>query len=296
MTSVKDPVVVQPAPAERPARHGPDKQLGRKAAGYTAMTALALFALGPFLWTLSTSLKNIDEVFVYPPKWLPSTLKWSNYTSLWHSFPMDRWMFNSAYIVLLTVIGKLFLTATASYAFARLRWPGRDYTFYAFLTALMIPWEVTLIPGFVLMRQFGWIDSHLALIIPSIGDVFGIFLLRQFFLSLPRELEEAARIDGAGYFTVFWRVILPLSKPALAVVAVLGFMGVWNAFLWPLIMIDSTSKFTLPIGLQLLNSQHGTDWTVLMAGDVIALIPVLVVYLAAQKHFVQGITMTGLKG
>lgn len=296
MTSVKDPVVVQPAPAQRPARHRPDRHLGRKAAGYTALTALALFALGPFLWTLSTSLKNIDEVFVYPPKWLPSTLKWSNYTSLWHSFPMDRWMFNSAYIVLLTVIGKLFLTATASYAFARLRWPGRDYIFYAFLTALMIPWEVTLIPGFVLMRQFGWIDSHLALIIPSIGDVFGIFLLRQFFLSLPRELEEAARIDGAGYFTVFWRVILPLSKPALAVVAVLGFMGVWNAFLWPLIMIDSTSKFTLPIGLQLLNSQHGTDWTVLMAGDVIALIPVLIVYLAAQKHFVQGITMTGLKG
>jgi len=128
------------------------------------------------------------------------------------------------------------------------------------------------------------------------GDVFGIFLLRQFFLSLPRELEEAARIDGAGYFTVFRRIILPLSKPALAVVAVLGFMGVWNSFLWPLIMLDSTNKFTLPVGLQLLNSQHGTDWTLLMAGDIIGLVPVLIVYLAAQKHFVQGITMTGLKG
>lgn len=274
----------------------PSRSVGRKAVGYTALTALALFALGPFLWTLSTSLKNIDEVFVFPPQWLPSTLKWSNYTGLWRAFPMDQWIFNSAYIVILTVIGKVFLCSTAAYSFARLRWPGRDYVFYAFLTALMIPWEVTLIPGFVLMRQFGWIDTHLALIVPSVGDVFGIFLLRQFFLSLPRELEEAARIDGAGYFTVFRKIILPLSKPALAVVAVLGFMGVWNSFLWPLIMIDSTNKFTLPVGLQLLNSQHGTDWTLLMAGDVIALIPVLIVYLAAQKYFVQGITMTGLKG
>jgi multiple sugar transport system permease protein len=280
----------------RPTRGPGARSVGRKTAGYAALTALALFALGPFLWTVSTSLKNIDEVFIFPPQWLPSTLKWSNYTTLWHEFPMARWIFNSAYIVVLAVLGKLFLASTAAYAFARLRWPGRDYIFYCYLTALMIPWEVTLIPGFVLMRQFGWIDSHLALIVPSLGDVFGTFLLRQSFLSLPRELEEAARIDGAGYFAVFWRIILPLSKSALAVVAVLGFMSVWNSFLWPLIMIDSTNKFTLPVGLQLLNSQHGTDWTVLMAGDVISLVPVLIVYLAAQKHFVRGIAMTALKG
>jgi multiple sugar transport system permease protein len=270
--------------------------VARKAAGYAALTLLAAIALAPFLWTLSTSLKNIDEVFVFPPKLLPSTLKFSNYSSLWRELPISRWIFNSAYIVVLAILGKLILASTAAYAFARLRWPGRDFVFYAYLSALMIPWEVTLIPGFVLMRQFGWIDTHLALIVPSIGDVFGIFLLRQFFLSLPRELEDAARIDGAGYFGVFWWIILPLSRPALAVVAVLGFMGVWNAFLWPLIMINTTSKFTLPVGLQLLNSQHGTDWTVLMAGDVISLIPVVIVYLAAQKYFVQGITMTAIKG
>jgi multiple sugar transport system permease protein len=270
--------------------------VARKAAGYAALTLLAAIALAPFLWTLSTSLKNIDEVLVFPPKLLPSTLKFSNYSSLWRELPISRWIFNSAYIVVLAILGKLILASTAAYAFARLRWPGRDYVFYAYLSALMIPWEVTLIPGFVLMRQFGWIDTHLALIVPSIGDVFGTFLLRQFFLSLPRELEDAARIDGAGYFGVFWWIILPLSRPALAVVAVLGFMGVWNAFLWPLIMLNSTDKFTLPVGLQLLNSQHGTDWTVLMAGDVIALIPVVIVYLAAQKYFVQGITMTAIKG
>lgn len=282
--------------ADQSIRRSRGRWIARKSAGYAALTLLAVVALAPFVWTLSTSLKNIDEVFVFPPRLLPSTLKFSNYTTLWREFPMARWIFNSAYIVILAVLGKLILTATAAYAFARLRWPGRDYVFYAYLSALMIPWEVTLIPGFVLMRQFGWIDTHLALIVPSIGDVFGTFLLRQFFLSLPRELEDAARIDGAGYFQVFWRIILPLSKPALAVVAVLGFMGVWNAFLWPLIMINTTNKFTLPVGLQLLNSQHGTDWTVLMAGDVIALIPVLIVYLAAQKHFVQGITMTAIKG
>jgi multiple sugar transport system permease protein len=272
------------------------RQVARKAAGYTGLGLLAALALAPFLWTLSTSLKNIDEVFVYPPRLLPSTLKFSNYSSLWRELPMSRWIFNSAYIVVLAILGKLILASTAAYAFARLRWPGRDYVFYAYLSALMIPWEVTLIPGFVLMRQLGWIDTHLALIVPSIGDVFGTFLLRQFFLSLPRELEDAARIDGAGYFGVFWWIVLPLSRPALAVVAVLGFMSVWNAFLWPLIMLNSTDKFTLPVGLQLLNSQHGTDWTVLMAGDVISLIPVVIVYLAAQKYFVQGITMTAIKG
>jgi multiple sugar transport system permease protein len=282
--------------AKLPTRPRPSRRAGRKALGYAALTALALIALVPFLWTLSTSLKNIDEVFVSPPQWLPSSPKWLNYTTLWHELPMARWIFNSAYIVVLAVLGKLFLASTAAYAFARLRWPGRDYIFYSYLAALMIPWEVTLIPGFVLMRQFGWIDSHLALIVPSIGDVFGTFLLRQYFLSLPRELEDAARIDGAGFFAVYWRIILPLAKPALAVVAVLGFMGVWNAFLWPLIMINSTSKFTVPVGLQLLNSQHGTDWTVLMAGDIIALIPVVIVYLAAQKYFVRGIAMTALKG
>jgi multiple sugar transport system permease protein len=272
------------------------RSLQRKALGYLTLTLLALVALTPFLWALSTSLKNIDEVFVYPPRWLPLPLKWSNYTTLWHTLPMGRWILNSVYITVLAVFGKLVLSSTAAYAFARLRWPGRDYIFYMFLTALMIPWEVTLIPGFVLMRQFGWIDNPLSLIMPSIGDVFGIFLLRQFFLSLPRELEDSARVDGAGYLQIFVRIVLPLSRSALAVVAVLGFIGVWNAFLWPLIMINSPQKFTLPVGLQLLNSQHSTDWTVLMAGDVIGLLPVVIVYLAAQRYFVRGITMTGLKG
>jgi len=272
------------------------RTVGRQAIGYLALSLMAAIALIPFLWTLSTSLKNIDEVFVFPPQWIPEELKWSNYTTLWKELPIGRWIVNSVVVVVLAVLGKLILASTAAYAFARLRFPGRDWIFYVFLTALMIPWEVTLIPGFVLMRQFGWIDTPAALIIPSIGDVFGIFLLRQYFMAIPKELDDSARVDGAGYFRIFWSIVLPLSRAPLAVVGALGFMGVWNSFLWPLVMINTPERFTLPVGLQLLNSQHSTDWTTLMAGDVISLIPVIVVYLAAQRYFVEGITVTGLKG
>lgn len=283
-------------PAKRTRVRRRRRRVGRQVLGYTALSVMAALALIPFAWTLSTSLKSIDEVFTFPPQWLPSHLMWSNYSKLWHELPLGRWIINSLVVVVLAVAGKLVLASTAAYAFARLRFPGRDWIFYGFLTALMIPWEVTLIPGFVLMRQFGWIDTPAALIIPSIGDVFGIFLLRQYFLAIPKELDDSARVDGAGYGRIFVSIVLPLSRAPLAVVAALGFMGVWNAFLWPLVMINTPEKFTLPVGLQLLNSQHSTDWTSLMAGDVIALVPVVIVYLLAQRYFVEGITVTGLKG
>lgn len=279
---------------EDPGRGG--RSIAGRILAYGALVLLAIIALVPFVWMLSSSVKTNETIFSEPWQIIPPHPQWSNYSKLWHQLPIGRWIFNSAYIVVIAVLGRVVFTAMAAYAFARLRFRGRDYLFYGFLTALMIPTEVTLIPGFVLIRQLGWYDSHLALIVPQISDAFAIFLLRQFFLSIPKELEEAARIDGASYFRVFWSVILPLSKSALAVVAVLGFMDVWNAFLWPLVMIDATEKFTLPVGLQFLNSAHSTDWTALMAGNVIGLIPVVVIYLAAQKYFVEGITMSGLKG
>jgi multiple sugar transport system permease protein len=263
---------------------------------YAAMTLLAFIALLPFIWMVSGSLKTLDTIFNDPLQVVPAAPQWSNYDKIWNELPLGRWIFNSGYIVVVAVLGRLVLTATAAYAFARLRFRGRDMLFYAFLTGLMIPAEVTLIPGFELIRQLGWYDSHLALIVPQVSDAFSVFLLRQFFLSIPRELEDAARIDGASHLRVFTSIILPLSKSALAVVAVLGFMDVWNAFLWPLVMIDSVNKYTLPVGLQFLNSAHNTDWPSLMAGNVIGLVPVVLVYLAAQKYFVEGITMTGLKG
>jgi multiple sugar transport system permease protein len=288
------PVVTRPP--RRGRARGPGTSLRGKVLAYFALTLLALIALIPFIWTLSSSVKSIDTIFNNPWQVIPPHPQWSNYSKIWHELPMNRWIFNSAYIVVLAVVGRLIFTSMAAYAFARLRFPGRDYIFYGFLTALMIPDEVLLVPGFVLVRQLGWYDSHLALIVPKMSDAFAIFLLRQFFMSIPRELEDAARIDGASYFKVFTKIVLPLSKSALAVVAVLGFMDVWNAFLWPLIMIDSANKFTLPVGLQFLNSAHSTDWPSLMAGNVIGLLPVVIVYLAAQKYFIEGITMSGLKG
>ncbi|HYP43811.1 MAG TPA: carbohydrate ABC transporter permease [Propionibacteriaceae bacterium] len=272
------------------------RTLAGKILAYTALGLLAVIALVPFIWMLSSSVKTNVTIFSEPWQIIPPRPQWSNYSKLWDELPIGRWIFNSTYIVVIAVIGRVIFTATAAYAFARLRFPGRDYIFYGFLTALMIPTEVTLIPGFVLIRQLDWYNSHLALIVPQVSDAFAIFLLRQFFLSIPKELEEAARIDGASYFRVFYSIILPLSKSALAVVAVLAFMDVWNAFLWPLVMIDEVEKFTLPVGLQFLNSAHSTDWPALMAGNVIGLIPVVVVYLLAQKYFVEGITMSGLKG
>lgn len=282
-----------PAPVYRRRRSG---SIGRRVLGYAVLTLAALIALLPFAWMLSTSLKHPEEVFVFPPQWLPKHFVWSNYRTLWRQLPIGHWILNSAYVTVVAVGGRVVLSSLSAYAFARLRFPGRDYLFFGFLTALMIPWEVTLIPGFVLMKELGWVDTHFALIVPKMGDVFSIFLLRQFFLSLPRELEDAARIDGAGYLRIYWSIILPLSRSALAVVAALGFMNVWNDFLWPLVVLNTPAKFTLPVGLQLLSSAHTTDWNVLMAGDVISLLPVVVVYLCAQKYFVQGITTTGLKG
>lgn len=270
--------------------------VGRKTLAYLALSLLALVALVPFLWMLSTSLKSLDEVFLYPPKWIPSQAHFSNYTSLWRDFPMTTWILNSLKVTISVTIGVLITSSLAAYAFARMEFPFRNALFYLYLGAMMIPGWVMLVPNFVLMRRLGWIDTHWALIIPAIGQPFGTFLLRQFFLTIPKELEEAARIDGMGHFQIYRRIILPLSLPALATLAVFQFMGIWNEFLWPLIVLNSPSKFTIPLGLGYLNSQHSTDWTRLMAGSVILLVPIVILFVLSQRYYVRGIALTGLKG
>jgi len=268
----------------------------RKALGYLALALLAAIALTPFVWMVSTSLKNVDEVFLFPPKWIPDQLLWKNFTSLWDDFPMTRWLFNSIFVTFAVVIGRLFICSLAAYSFARLRFRWRDTLFYIYLATMMIPGEVLLVPNFVLMRDLGWLNTYWALIIPPISNAFGVFLLRQYFLGLPRELEDAARVDGASYWHIYRKIILPLSRAPLATLGAFTFIELWGSFLWPLIVIDSPDKMTLPVGLALLNDVHSTDWTRLMAGDVIALIPLLVVYLAAQRYFVRSISLTGIKG
>jgi multiple sugar transport system permease protein len=272
------------------------KRRTRRALAYGALTLLAVVSLVPFLWGLSTSLKSIDEIFLFPPKWLPSELRFDNYTTLWRDFPMNMWLWNSIKVSFFGVFGSLVFCSMSAYAFARLRFPGRDILFYLFLSTMMIPGAVTMIPSFVLMRYLGWIDTHYALIIPGLASAFGTFLLRQFFLTIPRELEDAARIDGARHWQIYLRIILPLSGPALATLGVFTFMGVWNDFIWPLIVINTPELMTLPVGLGFVNDVRNTDWARLMAGDMIMLAPTVVLFISAQRYFVRGITFTGMKG
>ena len=270
--------------------------LARRALGYAVLTALAVVALLPLAWMVSTSLKPNADVFAYPPDWIPDTLRFENYTSLWDDLPMTRWIFNTFFVSTTVVLGQLLFCSMAAYAFARMQFRFREPLFYMFLASLMIPYQVTLIPAYVLISKLGWVDSYQALIIPQLSAPFGIFLLRQFFLSLPRELEEAARLDGASYWRIYRTILLPLSVPALLAFGVFSFIGLWGDFLWTLVVIDSPEKMTLTVGLNFLSSQYTTDWARLMAGDVVSLLPLMLIYAAAQKYFIQGIAMTGLKG
>jgi multiple sugar transport system permease protein len=269
----------------------------RRALGYVALSLLAAISLLPFAWMLSTSLKQRFEVFIYPPVWIPERWQWDNYLSLWRDFPLwNNWIFNSVKITLAVVLIQLLICSMSAYAFARLSFPGRDLIFYLYLGSMMVPDVVNIIPTFVLMRSLGLLDTHAGIIIPSMASAIGIFMLRQFFLSIPRELEDAARVDGAGYWRIYWDIVLPLSKPALATLAVFLFIWTWSDFFTPLIFLNSPEKLTLPVGLAFINDRFSSDWERLMAGNTLSLMPLLLVYVAAQRYIVQGVTLTGLKG
>lgn len=269
----------------------------RRALGYLALSTVAAISLLPLVWMVSTSLKSRDEVFAYPPQWIPRELRWDNYSSLWGDFGLfNTWIFNSFKVVILIVLFQLLICSMSAYAFARLNFPGRDLIFYLYLGSMMVPDIVNIIPTFALMRQLGLIDTHAALVIPGMASAIGIFMLRQFFLTIPRELEEAARVDGAGYWRIYRDIILPLSGPAIATLAVFLFIWNWSDFLSPLVLLNTPEQYTLPVGLALLNDARSTDWERLMAGNVVSLVPLLVVYILAQKRIVEGIATTGLKG
>ena len=269
----------------------------RRIVAYVGLTALAVICVFPFLWMIATSLKTVDEVIREARALIPSDPQFSNYSSLWRDFPMSDWIWNSFKISALVTVGVVATSALAAYAFARIEFPGRNIVFLAFLATLMIPGMVYQVPKFAMIQELGWQNTHTALIVPALSSAFGVFLLRQFFLTLPKELEEAARIDGAGHFKIFTRVILPLSGPALATLAVFTFVATWNDFLNPLLFLDDYQKYTLQIGLTFLNEQHRSvvNFNRLMAGDVIALVPMVVVFIVAQRYYVRGIALTGIK-
>jgi multiple sugar transport system permease protein len=268
----------------------------RHAVTYVLLFAASIIMLLPFIWMLSTSLKTPNAVFVYPPEWMPNPVRWQNYADVVRVMPFLRYVLNTAAVATSITILHLLVSSLAAYAFARLRFPGRNRLFLAYLATLMVPGQVTLIPNFLIVKYLGWIDSYQALIIPQIFTAFGTFLLRQFFLTIPNELEDAARIDGASNFSIYWRIMLPLSGPALATLGVFTFTAQWNNFLWPLIVINDEQMRTLTVGLRALVGQFTVQYPLLMAGSVISVLPMLVMFLLAQRFFVRGIALTGLGG
>ena len=270
--------------------------LWRNVTAYTALSLGSVLMIIPFLWMLSTSLKDDRQAYVFPPIWIPSPVAWNNYLDTWQALPFNLFFLNSAFVSLVLTVAQLATCSLGAFAFARLRFPGRERLFVLYLATLMIPFQVIMIPLFVLVKEFGWIDSYWGLTIPLIFSPYGTFLLRQFFKTIPLELEDAAKIDGCSWFRIYWNIMLPLSKPAMATLGIFVFMWSWNNFLWPLLIVSSLEMKTLPLGLAYFLGQYTIYWNLLMVGATIALVPILVIFFFAQRYFIEGITLTGLKG
>jgi multiple sugar transport system permease protein len=275
----------------------------KKSFAYLLLIFAAIPMLAPFLWMLATSLKDQTGAMAIPPQWLPNQLHFENYSDVADKFRFGLFTFNSLKISLLSTLGQLLSCSLAAYAFARMKFRGKEIIFYALLVTMMIPYQVTMIPVFYVIRLLGWVDSHNALIIPSFfggtfgGAAFGTFLLRQFFETIPREMEDAATIDGAGKFRIYWDIFLPLSKPALATLGLFVFMGSWNDLLQPVIYLSSYDKMTLTVALAALQSSQETfQYNILMAGTVLSIIPILILFVFMQKYFVKGFVLSGIKG
>jgi multiple sugar transport system permease protein len=262
------------------------------------LAAGGVLMIVPFIWMLSTSLKPYAQVFAYPPEWIPQPILWSNYVQTVTTIQFGTFYENSLKISALVTLGQLFTCSLAGYTFARLRFPGRNAIFLGYIGTLMIPGQVTMIPVFIVMRTVGLLNTQAAVILPFLASPFGTFLFRQFYLTMPVELEDAAKIDGCSYFGIYRRIFLPLSKPALATVGVFTFLGSWNDFLWPLIMLQDKALMTITVGLaEFRNEMYGTaQWQLMMAGAMISVLPILIVFVLAQRLFVQGIALTGIKG
>lgn len=257
---------------------------------------VAVFIL-PFLWMLSTALKPNADVLAYPPDFIPSSFEWHNFTDAWNALPFNRFLVNTIIITAAAVAGNLVSCVLPAYAFARLRAPGRSAMFALMLATMMIPFEVTLVPTFVMFSKLGMVNTFWPLILPAwFGSAFFIFLLRQFFTTIPRELDDAARIDGAGHVRILWSILLPQIRPAIATVAVFSFIGSWNNLLGPLIYLRDQDKYTLALGLSLFQGTYATQYNQMMAVALITLLPIIVVFFLAQRTFISGITLTGMGG
>ncbi len=272
------------------------RHIGIGIASHLVLIVGSLIMLFPFIWTVSTSLKAINEVFVFPPMLLGDEIRWENYLKVSERYPFFQFFLNTLKITAIVAVCQLLTSSMAGFVFARLKFKFRDTLFAFYLATIIIPVQVTIIPTFFMMRTYGLTDTHWSLILPGVVSAFGTFLMRQFFLSIPGALEEAARIDGCNPFMIYWRIFVPLSKPAIATLGIFICIGVWNDFLNPLIFLNTTEKMTLTLGLATMQGLYSTDWPTLMAGTTISLVPIIVVFLLAQDVFVRGVTLSGLKG
>jgi len=268
---------------------------------YTLIIAGAIIELIPLYWMLASSLKPIGELYRIPPKWVPSRLEWINYVKAFNYLPFGRFFLNTVVIVVFTMAGSVLSSSLVAFSFARLRWPGCDRIFVLLLTSMMIPAASTIIPEYIIFKHLNMVNTFYPLILPTyLAPAFYVFMLRQFFLTIPREMDDAARIDGCSNFRIYWQIMMPLAKPALGVVAIYQFRGAWNDFFRPIIYIHDKAKFTLSVGLDLMKSggigEAGEPWNQIMAVSLVATLPMLLVFFFLQRMFIQGIVVTGVKG
>ena len=276
--------------------------IGNRIVAYVGMTFLAVLFIFPFFWTAASSLKAASDIYIYPPIWIPAVLRWNNYPEVFHLVPYATWFANTVIVVVLQTLGVVISAALVAYSFSRFRYPGRDLLFLLTLGTMMLPAEVTLIPTYLLFKYLGWLNTLKPLWLPAWfgGGAFNIFLLRQFLLALPRELDEAAIVDGASYPRILWSILLPLMKPALATVAVINFIFGWNDFLGPLVYLTSPENFTLAVGLRYFDvtpNQPGVPQLhLLMAAVVMGTVPIIALFFVTQRYFVEGVVLSGIKG
>ncbi|MER7501416.1 carbohydrate ABC transporter permease [Nonomuraea pusilla] len=294
LTAPPRPKSVAPVPARRgPRKYG-------KALTYVALTAGAIPTLLPFVWLLRSALMQDSQMFIAPPQWIPDPFQWSNFTEALTAQPFGRYFVNTVVIAVVSVIGTVLTCSIAAFSFSRLRWRGRNVVFALLLSGVMLPYAVTLIPTFVMWQELGALDTILPLTVPSWfagagGGVFNVFLLRQFFLTIPFELDEAAYIDGASPWRVYWTIVMPLSKPAIIVVTIFTFIGTWNDFLGPLLYLNSEENYTLSLGLASFQSIYITQWGYLMAASAAVIAPIIALFFFLQRYFIEGVTLTGIK-
>ncbi|TCV72049.1 carbohydrate ABC transporter membrane protein 2 (CUT1 family) [Neorhizobium sp. R1-B] len=274
---------------------------GRKIAVKTVViyaTAIVITAvmLMPFAWMLSASLKLSRDVFVFPVEWIPSEPQWQNYVDIWTKIPLALFIYNTSKLTIIVTLLQLLTSSFAAYAFAKLEFPYKNTLFLGYIATIAMPWQVYMVPQFLLMREFGLNNTHLALICLQAFTAFGVFLMRQFYMSIPTELCEAARIDGMNEYQIWARIMLPLSKPALSTLTIFTFVTTWNDFLGPMIYLTKTELKTIQIGLRMFIAQYSAEYGLIMAASVVALIPVLIVFLSLQRFFVEGVASSGLKG